>query len=136
MIEYPAVIPDETGFRNLVMLAGLRDTYDLDEIRSLMTTFGLSAEDKRLFREYSLGMRQKLGIIGAIMCDSEFIVLDEPINALDEKSVALVSKMLKELCTKDKIILIACHDREELEKLSDIIYTVEEGEIVDESRVS
>ena len=74
-------------------------------------------------------MKQKLGIANAIMGEPDIIVLDEPINALDEISVENVKKVFLELKEKGKLIIAACHDREELEYLCDIIYELKDGEI-------
>lgn len=90
----------------------------------------LDPEDKRVYRKYSLGMKQKLGIANAIMGEPDIIVLDEPINALDEASVEQVKKVLVDLRERDHLIIIACHDREELEYLSDEIIEIKDGTVV------
>ena len=92
--------------------------------------FELDPEDKRPYRKYSLGMKQKLGIACAIMEKPELIILDEPLNALDEKSSQAVKKRLNLLKNKDRIILIACHDKEEMDLLADEVYLMENGSIV------
>ena len=74
-------------------------------------------------------MKQKLGIANAIMGEPDVIILDEPINALDEESTGRIKTVLKELAEKGKLILVACHDREELEFLSDVIYEMKDGRI-------
>ena len=81
-------------------------------------------------------MKQKLGIANAIMGEPDIIILDEPINALDEESVKKIKKVLLEIRDKDKLIIIACHDREELEYLSDIIYEIKDGSIVDRKEIT
>ena len=81
-------------------------------------------------KTYSLGMKQKLGIANAIMGEPDIIVLDEPINALDEASVEQVKKVLVDLRERDHLIIIACHDREELEYLSDEIIEIKDGTVV------
>ena len=75
-------------------------------------------------------MKQKLGIANAIMGEPDIIVLDEPINALDEASVEQVKKVLVDLRERDLLIIIACHDREELEYLSDEIIEIKDGTVV------
>lgn len=136
LIENPSFLPQYTGFKNLKLLAGLTGNISDDEIRTALDRVGLDPEDKRTYRKYSLGMKQKLGIANAIMGDPDIIILDEPINALDEESVKKIKKVLLEIRDKDKLIIIACHDREELEYLSDIIYEIKDGSIVDRKELT
>ena len=129
LIENPSFLPQYTGYRNLKMLGDLSDGISKDDIRISMERVGLNPEDKRVYRKYSLGMKQKLGIANAIMGEPDVIILDEPINALDEESTGRIKTVLKELAEKGKLILVACHDREELEFLSDVIYEMKDGRI-------
>lgn len=129
LIENPSFLPQYTGYRNLKMLGNLSDGISKDDIRNSMERVGLDPEDKRVYRKYSLGMKQKLGIANAIMGEPDVIILDEPINALDEESTGRIKTVLKELAEKGKLILVACHDREELEFLSDVIYEMKDGRI-------
>lgn len=130
LIENPSFLPQYTGFKNLKMLASLTGNIKDDEIILALERVGLDPDDKRSYKKYSLGMKQKLGIANAIMGEPDIIVLDEPINALDEESVENVKKVLLELQEKDKLIVIACHDREELEYLSNVIYEIRSGRVV------
>lgn len=136
LIENPSFLPQYTGFKNLKLLAGLTGNISDDEIRTALERVGLDPEDKKNYRKYSLGMKQKLGIANAIMGEPDIIILDEPINALDEESVKKIKKVLLEIRDKDKLIIIACHDREELEYLSDIIYEIKDGSIVDRKEIT
>ena len=77
-------------------------------------------------------MKQRLGIAAAIMEQPDIILLDEPINAIDENGVEQVRKILNELKDMNRVIIIACHDREELERLSDVIYDMAEGRLYSE----
>ena len=129
LIENPSFLPQYTGYRNLKMLGDLSDGISKDDIRISMERVGLDPEDKRVYRKYSLGMKQKLGIANAIMGEPDVIILDEPINALDEESTGKIKTVLKELAEKGKLILVACHDREELEFLSDVIYEMKDGRV-------
>ena len=136
LIENPSFLPQYTGFKNLKLLAGLTGGISDEDIKTALDRVGLDPEDKRTYRKYSLGMKQKLGIANAIMGEPDIIILDEPINALDEESVKKIKKVLLEIRDKDKLIIIACHDREELEYLSDIIYEIKEGSIVDRKEIT
>ena len=129
LIENPAFLPQYTGFKNLKMLASLKGKINDEEVKLAIKRAGLDPDDKRTYKKYSLGMKQKLGIANAIMGEPDIIVLDEPINALDEISVENVKKVFLELKEEGKLIIAACHDREELEYLCDIIYELKDGEI-------
>lgn len=129
MIENPEFIPSYSGFGNLKLLSSIKKKIDDNEICEAMRELSLDPNDKKKFRKYSLGMKQKLGIIAATMEKPDIIILDEPFNALDEKSCEAVSEKLLRLKSENRIIIIACHDKEELYKLSDTIYVIENGEV-------
>jgi len=131
LIENPAFLPQYTGYKNLKLLASLTGNISDEDIKTALVRVGLDPADKRTYRKYSLGMKEKLGIANAIMGEPDIIILDEPINALDEESVHKIKQVLLEIRDKGKLIIIACHDREELEFLSDIIYEIKDGRIVD-----
>lgn len=130
LIENPSFLNGYTGFENLKMLSDLRDHLPSEKICDTLFRIGLDPADKRVYRKYSLGMKQKLGIAAAVMGDPELVILDEPINAIDEASVQNVRDILHDLKEKGSVIIIACHDREELEQLSDKIFKIEAGRIV------
>ena len=136
LIENPAFLPQYTGYKNLKILASLTGNVKDEEIIKALERVGLDPQDKRTYKKYSLGMKQKLGIANAIMGEPDIIVLDEPINALDEDSVKLIKKELLRLSESGKLIIIACHDREELEYLCDIIYEMKCGCIVGQEEMS
>ncbi|WP_369902181.1 ATP-binding cassette domain-containing protein [Bacillus manliponensis] len=129
VIEYPGFLPQYTGFKNLKLLAAIQNKVSDDEISNAIEKVGLDPNDKRKFKKYSLGMKQRLGIAQAIMEDPELIILDEPTNALDEKGISLVRDILSDLRNKNKTILIASHDQTELEFLADEIFTIDAGSI-------
>ena len=129
LIENPSFLPQYTGLRNLSMLAKLTGGISAADIRTAMERTGLDPDDSRTYRKYSLGMKQKLGIANAVMGEPDLIILDEPINALDEQTVEKIREELMKLRDKGKIIVIACHDREELEFLCDTIYEIKDGTV-------
>ena len=136
LIENPVFLPQYTGYKNLKLLASLTGNIKKEEITKALERVGLDPQDKRVYKKYSLGMKQKLGIANAIMGEPEIIVLDEPINARDEESVKLIKKELLRLSERGKLIIIACHDKEELEYLCDIIYEMKCGCIIDQEEMS
>ena len=129
LIENPAFLPGYTGQRNLELLAGLTGKADRTQIAKTMNRVGLDPSDKRTYRKYSLGMKQRLGIACALMECPDLILLDEPINAIDEKGVPKIWEALQEEKQRGALIVLACHDTEELTSLADQIITIEEGKI-------
>ena len=129
LLEYPGFVRKYSGFKNLKMIASLKGIAGDNQIKNTMIKTGLNPENKKSFGSYSLGMKQKLGIANAIMGEPDLIILDEPINALDEQTVMSIKTELLKLRDEGKLIVIACHDREELEFLCDIIYEIKNGTV-------
>lgn len=130
LIENPAFISNYTGFKNLKVLASIQNKINDEQIKDALQKVGLDPDDKRSFKKYSLGMKQKLGIAAAFMENPDIIILDEPINALDESGAKQVREILREQKERGAICIIACHDSVELEFLSDEIIEIYEGKIV------
>lgn len=130
LIENPAFLNNFTGFKNLKILAEVQGNITDCDIKKAIESVGLDYKDKRTYKKYSLGMKQKLGIAAAIMGNPKLVILDEPINAIDESGVQNIREILQDIKRKDSIVIIACHDREELELLSDHIFQIENGRIV------
>lgn len=130
LIENPAFLDEYTGQQNLQILAELGGIRSKEVVINALERVGLTEDCSKLYRKYSLGMKQKLGIANAIMNEPDIIILDEPINALDEDSVGVIRNSLFELRDKGSLIIVACHDREELDYLSDEIYVMAHGEII------
>ena len=125
LIENPAFIDSYTGYDNLKMLASInKENVDIYKALELV---GLKSDDKRKFRKYSLGMKQRLGIACAIMEDPQLLLLDEPFNALDKKGQETLADIILDMRDKGCLILLSSHDKDELENLSDVIYLVESG---------
>ena len=129
LIENPAFIGNYTGFKNLKVLASIQNRVDDEHIREVIRQVGLDPDDKRTYRKYSLGMKQKLGIAAAVMENPDIIILDEPINALDDSGTEQVRQILMKHKQRGALIIIACHDADELEFLSDEIIEIAEGKI-------
>ena len=111
IIETPGFIPNYSGFKNLKLLASVRNKISNEEIRKSMEIVGLEPKSRKHVGKYSLGMRQKLGIAQAIMEKPKILILDEPMNGLDNESVAVVRKILKEQAENGATIILArkCH---------------------------
>lgn len=125
LIENPAFIDSYTGYDNLKMLASINKG-EVDISRALETV-GLNPHDKRKYRKYSLGMKQRLGIACAIMEEPKLLLLDEPFNALDKEGQEKLSEIIRDMRDKGSLILLSSHDKDELENLSDVIYLVDSG---------
>lgn len=130
LLENPGFLPNYSGFNNLKYLAEINSKISNDQIKDTMSALGLNPDEKKAFKKYSLGMKQKLGIAQAIMENPEVIILDEPLNALDEDSVIKVNNILTKLRKQNKLILISNHNNEELENICDVIYTIDNGKIL------
>lgn len=130
LIEKPGFLESYTGLDNLKMLASIQRKVKEEEIVETLKRVGLEENMNKKFRKYSLGMKQKLGIAAAIMEKPELLILDEPTNALDEKSELQFWKMIEEEKERGALILISCHDSERLESVCDCIYRMEQGQIV------
>lgn len=129
VIEYPGLLPGYSGFENLKILADIKGNIGETEIKETIRAVGLDPEDKKRFKKYSLGMKQRLGIAQAIMEKPDLIILDEPTNALDQDGVKLIKDILIDLKKQGKTILVASHDKEEIEYLADEIYYLENGKV-------
>lgn len=128
IIEHPGFMNDMSGHDNLLALGQIRSQLDDEAIHAVMTRVGLP-DDKKPVATYSLGMIQRLGIAQAIMEDQEFIVLDEPTNALDREGVVFLTELLKELRDQGKLVLIATHDLLWLQSLADQIFELSNGKL-------
>lgn len=126
MIENPNFISDITGMDNLKLLADIQEKIGESEIADTMRLVGLDPYEKKNYSKYSLGMKQKLNIAQVLMEDPKIIILDEPFNALDEKSVDNIRKVFLEEKKKGKIIIIATHIKEDIKVLCDEVYKVED----------
>lgn len=130
LLENPSFLNGYTGLENLKLLADIQGGIEEKELRDCLTKVGLDADDKRIYRKYSLGMKQKLGIAAAIMGSPDIVILDEPINAIDEAGIEKVREILRGLKESGSVIIVACHDKEELELLSDEIIKISKGRII------
>ncbi len=129
LIENPSFIANYSAADNLKTLASIKKKVGMEEINQTLCDVGLDPGDKKVFRKFSLGMKQKLGIAAAFFENPEIIILDEPFNALDANSVARVKKMILKKKGEGALIIIACHNKEELSELSDEIIQIAEGHI-------
>lgn len=129
LIENPAFLDGYTAAQNLRLLAGIRKKVEEERIQEVLQQVGLGYEDKRRYRQFSLGMKQRLGIAGAVLEHPALLLIDEPTNALDTDGVEMVQKLLLEEKERGALIVLACHDFTILQSLSDVLYLVKEGQV-------
>ena len=133
IIENAGLYPEFTGMKNLRLLAAINKTVGDKEIREAMERVGLDSEDKRTYRKYSLGMKQRLLIAQAIMEKPEVLLLDEPANGLDEEAVDLMRRIVEEERKRGALILLASHSKEDIGLLADTVYRMEAGRLREEA---
>lgn len=129
LIEKPKFLPDLTGYENLELLASIQNKIGKKEIDEVMEKLNLVKEKDKKYSKYSLGTKQKLGIAQVLMEDPSLIILDEPFNGVENETASKIRKLLIEEKKKDKIILIASHIKEDIEKLADVTYEVDGGKV-------
>ena len=133
IIEAPAFYENLTAAENLKILARLRGQHRKDTVENALSVVGLETEKNKLFKEYSLGMKQRLGIAAAIMHEPELLILDEPMNGLDPVGICEVRQFLLQLCKeKQTTILLSGHILSEIEELADIIGIMRKGQLIKE----
>lgn len=129
LIENPDMISSLTGFENLKLLASIENKITDEEIIEAMISVGLKDSIDKKYGDYSLGMKQKLGIAQVIMEKPDLLIFDEPFNSLDSKSSEEIKELLKKIKQDKKIILISTNIIEDIESYSDFIYTIENGRL-------
>ena len=127
IIETPGFLTNLTGRKNLEILAGRRRKSGPAEGQQVLEKVGLDPALKKPVANYSLGMRQRLGIAQAIMEDPKLLILDEPFNGLDKHGVGEIRKLLLELKEEGKTILLASHNEEDIRILCDEVYEMDGG---------
>lgn len=130
IIENAGLYPNFTGIENLTYLAKLAKRIGQEEIIQAISRVGLNPYDKRLYGKYSLGMKQRLVIAQAIMEKPDVIMLDEPTNSLDETGVEEIRRVILEEKERGALILVASHNKEDIQILADELYRVENGQVI------
>lgn len=129
IIENPGFIGAKSGIKNLCYLAALRGTITKEQTAETMRRVGLDPESRKHVSKYSLGMRQRLGIAQAIMENPDILILDEPMNGLDNTGVQDIRTLLLELKAQGKTILLASHNREDISVLCDTVHEMDGGRL-------
>lgn len=127
IIETPGFLGNFSGYRNLKYLADINGRAGKEAVRGAIERVGLEPGSRKKVRKYSLGMKQRLGLAQAFMEDQEILVLDEPMNGLDNQGVADMRKLFLELKEQGKTLLIASHNHEDIDILCDEVYEMDRG---------
>jgi ABC-2 type transport system ATP-binding protein len=124
VIDRPAYHPDLTAMDNLRRLAAINSTIGDSEITTALDAVGLAANTRQKARNFSLGMKQKLGLAQAIMENQQVLLLDEPFNALDEDSVERIRTLLAAAKGEGKTIIFTSHNSDDINLLADSVYRI------------
>ncbi len=135
MIENPAFLPNYSGITNLKLLADIRGNVTQENLRQTLLRVGLDPNDTRKEQKYSLGMKQRLGIAAAVMEKPDLLLLDEPTNALDRQGVELVQNIIGEERERGALIIVASHDAAFLESVSDTIFAISVGCVINNPKI-
>lgn len=133
IIETPGFYENLTAYENLEIIARLRGNYNPLNVKMVLEMVNLDHEKTKQFKDFSLGMKQRLGIAAAIMHNPELLILDEPINGLDPFGIKEIRDLLKKLsCEYGVTILISSHILSEIENIADVIGFMDNGVLIDE----
>ncbi len=130
-LENPGFLDSYTGFQNLKMLASIKSKITVNEVKEMIEKVGLNPNDKKKYRKYSLGMKQRLGIACALMEKSDIVILDEPTNSLDSDGVQMVKELISGEKERGALVIISCHDAEILSELADEIIVLKLGKLTE-----
>lgn len=134
LLENPSFLDGYTGYQNLKLIADIQKKIGEKEIKEILDKVGLEPTDKRKYKKYSLGMKQGLGIAAALMEQPDLVILDEPFNALDTYGVTMTANLIRNEKERGALVIMACHDREQLEFLADEIIEISGGKAAKEKK--
>ncbi|NEZ41158.1 ABC transporter ATP-binding protein [Paenibacillus alvei] len=133
MVEHPGFYENLTAYENLLINAKLMGVYKRNALEEALETVGLQEETRKLVGQYSMGMKQRLGIARAILHHPELLILDEPTNGLDPIGIKEMRKLIRSLAEERKItVLISSHILSEVEQLADQLGIIHEGKLLEE----
>lgn len=130
VLENAGLYPEFTGFKNLQLLAKLNKKASDADIKTAIDRVGLDPMDKRSYRKYSLGMKQRIVIAQAIMEHPDILMLDEPTNAIDEGGIEEIRNIILEEKKRGALVLIASHNKEDISLLADTVFHMQQGKII------
>ena len=129
LIEMPGFLPEFTGKKNLQLLGMLQEGVTEEDIEEAMNAVGLDPKDRRHYKKYSLGMKERLGIAQAILKKPKLILLDEPTNGIDSDGIQMLEELLRRLKEAGSTIVVTSHDRDFLDAVTSQCYEMKEGSL-------
>lgn len=125
IINSPDFIGHYTGFENLMLLASIRKKIGKSEVLDVLKKVGLDGAAKTKYKNYSLGMKQRLRLAQAIMENPDYLILDEPMNALDTEGIAIADSIIDEYHSLGRTILLTSHNAQDIERHCDYVLKVD-----------
>ena len=129
LVEMPGFLPEFTGKKNLQLLGMLQEGVTEEDIEEAMNAVGLDPKDRRHYKKYSLGMKERLGIAQAILKKPKLILLDEPTNGIDGDGIQILEELLWRLKEAGSTIVVTSHDRDFLDAVTSQCYEMKEGSL-------
>ena len=133
IIENPAIYPNLTAYENLKVLTTLL-SIDENKINEVLKTVDLTNTGNKLAREFSLGMKQRLGIAMALINNPKLLILDEPTNGLDPVGIAKLRELIKSFTNDGITVLISSHILSEIDQVADKVGILVNGKLVYEGQ--
>lgn len=129
LVEMPGFLPEFTGKKNLQLLGMLQEGVTEEDIEEAMNAVGLDPKDRRHYKKYSLGMKERLGIAQAILKKPKLILLDEPTNGIDSDGIQMLEELLRHIKEAGSTIVVTSHDRNFLDAVTSQCYEMKEGSL-------
>lgn len=129
LVEMPGFLPEFTGKKNRQLLGMLQEGVTEEDIEEAMNAVGLDPKDRRHYKKYSLGMKERLGIAQAILKKPKLILLDEPTNGIDSDGIQILEELLWRLKEAGSTIVVTSHDRDFLDAVTSQCYEMKEGSL-------
>lgn len=129
LVKMPGFLPEFTGKKNLQLLGMLQEGVTEEDIEEAMNAVGLDPKDRRHYKKYSLGMKERLGIAQAILKKPKLILLDEPTNGIDSDGIQILEELLWRLKEAGSTIVVTSHDRDFLDAVTSQCYEMKEGSL-------
>lgn len=127
LLDTPGFLPQYSSFKNLKLLSSIKNQVNDERLIEVISLVGLDPKDRRPVRKYSMGMRQRLGIAQAIMEKPKLLILDEPMNGLDESGVNDMRDMILEFKKQGLTVLLSSHNSEDISMLCETVYRIDNG---------
>ncbi len=128
-IESPAFLDGYTGVQNLLFLSRIKNQIHKDVIKKYIRQVGLDPDNKKVVGKYSMGMKQRLALAQALMENPDILILDEPMNGLDNQGVEEMRAVIRSLKSEKRLILVSSHNKDDIEVLCDSVFEMDHGRI-------